>query len=439
MSKKTWAVVAAVALSAGLLVCPRAASGQANTWAGTSLALLIESAEWRSGLFRINASLDADNAGYDSDVLYGYFAEPVRDVTVSVASPTQIFFLLGKKAVIELYDKPQFVFYANTTSERAMNNTLEGRAHLVLNRFYFQGGGSIDSVRQRLSHELDLNVRQRSNQVNGLALWQASQEASLALLYRATRFSYGSVAYQGIELATALNRWEDAFDLISYFQPNSRIRFYVDGQYGRHIFAEAGPASRNTRSYAVLGGFEFIPQTKERRAVPGLHGSLTLGYKRFDVLNPAFSDAGGLAGHVSLSIGLLEKTTGRIFYSRDFQFSAFAGTAHYISLNYGGGITRQLTRKVSLTYDLLFGRSLYPALDPDLGGIPPPGSNQYTNHMVGVDVRTARNLRILLLGTYSTRVVDATGQTRSRIFVGLNLSYGTPKGIVSTPISGLSQ
>jgi hypothetical protein len=432
-------LVAAVLLGAGFVLCPPAASAQGNTWAGRSLALLVETARLHWGPLRVNNSLDLANAGYDSDVLYGYFAERLPDVTFSLAAPTQVLALAGKRAVLELYDRPQFVYYAKTASERTFNNTFEGRLHLVLNRFYFQGGFSVDNVRQRLSHELDLNIRQRSNSVNGLVLWQASEDISLALLYRGTRYAYGTIDYQGIDLAAALNRWEDRFDLISYVQPNSRIRLYVDGQYGRHKFTSAGPTSRNTRSYAVLGGFEILSEAPGERARAGLHGDFSLGYKYFDIIDPLLKDSSGLTGRASLSLGLFKRTTARVFFYRDFQFSVYAGTTHYISLNYGGGLNRQISRKITLSYDLLFGKSLYPALDEGLGGLLPSGENQYTNHMASLEVRLRRDLRLTVLGTLSRRVVDTTGLRRTRIFAGFTLSYGVPLGIVSTPVSGLSQ
>ena len=215
-----------------LIAFPGPALGQGRTWAGTSLAQMVEAARWRIGAFRVNASLSLANVGYDTDIYYGYLDEPVPDFTLTASVPVQVLLPLGKKVVLELNDSPQYLFYLETEKERAWNNIFGGRVHFALERFYIQAGGGLSNVRQRMSPELDVNIREKSDSLDGTILWQASKNVSLAALYGYARYDYGESEFGGIDLAEALNRKESYVDFVTYIQPSSKIRLFLDGQYG---------------------------------------------------------------------------------------------------------------------------------------------------------------------------------------------------------------
>ncbi|MBE3111519.1 MAG: hypothetical protein IMZ46_13615, partial [Acidobacteria bacterium] len=71
MKRRSIVLSAAAALLAWLFMLPGPVFGQGNTWAGASLAQMVEAARWRLGALRINASLALTNAGYDTDIYYG--------------------------------------------------------------------------------------------------------------------------------------------------------------------------------------------------------------------------------------------------------------------------------------------------------------------------------------------------------------------------------
>jgi hypothetical protein len=125
---------------------------------------------------------------------------------------------------------------------------------------------------------------------------------SLALLYGGSQYDYGDAEFGGTRLAEILNRKENYFDFVTYFQPNSRVRFFLDGQYGTYTFTEVASNFKDTRSYGAFCGLEFIPRTGETRRVAGVQGSISLGYKRFDVIDPQFVDASGFVGPSSPGI-----------------------------------------------------------------------------------------------------------------------------------------
>jgi len=439
MIKRSSVLFVMMALVVCVTVRPRAAWGQGNTWSGASLAQVVEDARWRFGSLRANAMFELADVGYNSDVYFGYRPGTTPDLTCYIGVPIQLLWPIGRNIVVDVFDKPQYQFFLGTPNERALNNTFSGQVHFAFDRIYIRAGVNFDKLHQSLSRELDFYVHQKSNELNGLVLWQASKAVSLAVLYKGARFDIGNVVYGGVNLAEALNRKENLIDFLTYVQPSSRFRFHVDGQYGNHVFTEARPNFRDTRTYAVFGGLDFLPNVSDRRAVAGLEGGFSLGYKRFDIIDPSFRDDSGFAGNADLSMGILKKTTGRIFFSRDFQYSVLPGATHYISLRYGGGIMRRLTRKVSASYDLSIGFTQYPQLDTGEGGVQPLGSNKFVNHMLGVDIQLARDLRILFRASAESRAVETTGLTARRGFIGLNLTYGAARRTVSTPLGGLVQ
>jgi len=431
MSKKPFLALAALAGLSWLVVAPSPAFGQGDTWAGASLAQMVEGARWRLGVLRVNATFSLSNVGYDSDVFYGYLAEPVPDYTFSAGTTVQVLMPLSKKIVLDVFDSPQYMFYLDTKNERAWNNTFRGQVHFAFDRVYVQLGGGLSNVRYRLSPELNVNVRQNQDGLDGLILWQVSQRASLAFVYGSATYDYGEAEFGGVSLSDYLNRKEDYFDLITYIEPSPKVRFFVDGQYGSYAFAKEEFRSRDARSYGIFGGIEFIPKTGEQLATAGIEGRLKLGYQRLDVIDSRFVDGSGFTGEADVSVSLMKRNAAHAFFSRGFQFSVFSGSSYYLATAYGGGISRLLSRKASLSYDISFGRVLYPGSEAPEGFL-----NRYTTHTFGLNLRLARHLSLGFLGTLGRRILDSSGLARNRNFFGFNLVYGSAGGGMSAPGGG---
>jgi hypothetical protein len=97
MNRRKFLTTAGLVFALWLFGAPDTAYGQGNTWAGTSLAQMVEAAKWRWGLLRVNAALELNNVGYDSDIYYGYLDEPVPDYTFSAGVPVQVLLPVSKR------------------------------------------------------------------------------------------------------------------------------------------------------------------------------------------------------------------------------------------------------------------------------------------------------------------------------------------------------
>ena len=436
MKRRLIVLSAAIAMLAWLVLLPRPVFGQGNTWAGASLAQMVEAARWRVGAFKVNAAFSLSNVGYDSDVLYGYTVEPVPDFTLSAGSTVQVLLPLSKKVVLDIFDSPQYVFYLETENERAWNNTFGGHVHFAFDRVYMHLGGGLSDVRYRLSSELNVNVRQKQDSLDGLVLWQVSKRASLAFVYGSAKYDVGEAELGGVSLTDSLDRKEDYFDFITYIQPSPTVRFSLDGQYGKYAFTNAEFQNRDARSYGVFGGIEFIPKIGEQLAKVGIEGSFSLGYQRLDIIDPSFVDGSGFTGAADVSVAFLKKNTARAFFSRGFEYSVYSGSSFYLSTAYGGGISRLLSRKVTFSYDISLGQSSYPADGAAGEGAPQGIRDLYTMHSFSLDIRLARYLSLTFLGTLGKRSIDQTGVAINRNFFGFSLVYGSAGGAMSAPGGG---
>jgi hypothetical protein len=436
MKTTGWWAVPVLVLLLGSVIAPPAAFGQGNTWAGQGLARTMDSAMWRAGILRANTAFTLSGAGYDSDIFYGFFGEAVPDAFFSAGTPVQLLCPVNKTVVLEVYDSPRYDFYLKTEQERAWNNTLRGQLHFAFSKVYFRLGGELADNRRRLGQELDINVREKTNRVDGLALWQVTHAASLAVIYDRIRFDYGDAVYNGEILAETLNRKVDSVEFAAFVQADPRFRFFVNGQYRNYNFTGITSQTKDTRSYAAFGGFVSVLREASPHQVGRIDGYLRLGYMKFDVLAAEQPDGDGLVGDVDLSVGIFRLTDARIFYSKVFEFSIYEGATFYAEQNYGAGLTRRLSRRTALAYDLTFGQSSYPQTGGDEG----PFSGQlfrFTTHRLTISSELSRFLRASLTGTLGRRLDPGTGQSWDRYIIALSLEYGTVAVREAGPLAGL--
>jgi hypothetical protein len=411
-----------------ILLAPQPARGWGQTWMGASLEQMVKSARWKAGLLRYSAALKFDNAGHDSDIYFGTTAARVPDYTLRAGVPFSFFLPVNKKLVIDVSENPQYVYYLETKKERALNNEFMGHVHLVFDRVYFQAGGGLSNVKQRLSPELMLNVRQKINDLTGLVLWQVSKGGSLALQYQTSVYRYDNPPDSGYNISENLNRRESFLNFTAYIQQVSKTRFFLDAEYGSYVFKEAIARDKDSRSYGIYGGVEFLPAPEVRGQGRGVQGRINLGYKYFDFIDPQRKGYSGLVGNTSVSIALREMTSVQGFFSRDFQFSAFSSLAYYLITSYGGGLSRSLTRKSRLDYALSFSRGVYPSDETIGGGQPRNLLIRYSVHSFRLTFKLRRDLELGLMASLGNRKGNVTFPGGNRFFAGFNLTYGYPGG-----------
>jgi hypothetical protein len=420
-----------------LILCiPVPALAWGNTWLGVNLERIVSTTRGKSGPFRYNMAIQVENAGYDSDLYYGYTLEQVPDYTFTAGLNFRAFLPIKKKVVFEVSAIPQYAFYLRTKNERALNGEFNGQIHFVLDRVYFQLGGGFSTVRDRLGPEVTVRVRHQYNDVFGLLLWQPSKDASFAFQYRRFFYRYADLIVAGSNLRDTLNRTEDYINIRAYLQQVSRARFFLDGEYGIYNFAEALSSDRNSRSYSAYGGIELAPAEGGEFQIRGIQGRLNLGYKYFDIRDPRGQDYSGLVGNSTLALGIFKTTALQAFFDRDVQFSAYSDFNYYLQTTYGGGIVHFFSRRLLFGYELSFLRVHYPGVNE--GAPTGPAVYRYILHSPRLLLRLRENLEISIFGNLGSRKSSLIEGAVNRTFVGLSLTYGYISGtnpLLSRPSS----
>ena len=408
-----------------------------STWMGAALEQIVDSAHWRLGALKYNAAIRVDDAGHDSDIYFGSLANPVPDYTFSAGPDIQVFLPLKKRIVFDISESPRYVFFLHTDRERTFNNTFTGQVHFIFDRFYIQVGGELINAKQRLSTELNLNIRLKEDDMNGLMLWQVSKGASLALQYRRSTLNYENLTSGFVNVSEALDRTETHVDAMAYLQQHSRVRFYLDGQYGSYVFAESVSRFKDSRSYGISGGAEFLPPAAGYEGqTSGIRGSINIGYQSFNVLDPLQKDYSGLSGNTAVSIGIMKLTALRAFFFRGPQFSVYSSQTYYLQTFYGAGLVRSLARHVLFAYDFYYGRDDYSGGGIS-GGSPSGGpADRYQTHSFMLNFRLRRELELSLLARLGKRNSTLAPRPESRDnFFGLSLTYGYSSAGLSMPAS----
>ncbi|MGA2363669.1 MAG: outer membrane beta-barrel protein [Candidatus Aminicenantales bacterium] len=412
-----------------------------STWMGAGLEAMVSAARWKAGPFRYTGAFQLGNAGYDSDIYFGTLANPIPDYTFTAGPDIQILLPLEKKIVFAISESPRYVFFLDTRRERTLNNSFTGQAHFIFDRFYIQAGAALTNAKQRLSTELNINVRLKEDSINGLALWQVSEGTSLALQYQRSVFRYENTTSGTANISENLNRTENYIDVMAFLQHQAKTRFYLDAQYGSYAFMEKISSYKDSRSYSVYGGVEFVPPAAEYASqTAGIRGRINIGYQLFHVLDPLQNDYSGLSGNTDVSWEIIKLTSLHLFFSIGPQFSVYSGVTYYLQTLYGAGLARSLSRKIMLSYDFSYSRNKYPAGEIAGGSSSGVPADRYMTHALNLNFQLQRDLGLSLMANLGSRNSRFAPRTDSRrYFIGFSLTYGYSPGGLAMPSGPVSR
>jgi hypothetical protein len=423
MSRRALLSIRFLAIALGCFLSLQISYGQSNNWMSESLEQAVNSAPWRAGNFRASAAFRLDNAGYDSDIYFGFAMDAVPDYRFTAVLDTRLFILLKDKVVLDFAERPEYQFYLRNQNERAWNNAFRGEAHFVLKKVYIRTGVGSANIRERVSPELSINVRRLEDSVLGLAFWQVSHEASMAIQFRGFDFKYQNPPEGGVNVQENMDRKEAYVNYRFFWQKVPRTRFYLDAEFGKFMFTEPSASLRDSQSYSIYGGAEFLPPAGDEGRTRGVHGRLNIGYRKFMMKESWQGNFEGLVGNTGVSIAALRRTAIRAYLGRDLQYSAFSDYTYYLQTFYGLGLSRYFSRRTEFTYDLFFSVIDYPWYT---GGEPSSDQTNFLSHLVRLFFKPGKNFEVGLMALLANRGESMYIAGGKRYFIGLNFIYGTP-------------
>ena len=287
------------------------------------------------------------------------------------------------------------------------------------------GRRSLSNVRRRLSPELDVNVREKRDGLNGLVLWQALEDDVARRDLRRSRIRLRRCRVSRDEhLPRLLNR-ERGFCRLRHLHPAEPENEAFRGRAIRnlHVHGDGCRPTGTRRATAIFGGVEFIPRTGEvcqrighPRAASAWDTCVSTS------IDPGVPDGSGFAGEADVSFEFLKKDDGAAFFSRGFQFSdLFRGQSITCRRPTAAGYAAHLSRRATLSYDFSYRTN---RLSRETRASQ-ASNNRLLTHTFSLDLRLARHLDVTLLGHARRRGRDMAAEpVRNRNFFGFSLIYG---------------
>lgn len=416
MTGKLARTATALTFVLGTALLPARARGWGLTWTGNNLEAALRNARASIGPLRLDSALRLTDAGYDSNIYFGAPEVAIEDYTFGVGPDLRVFLPAKKSLVFEVAEFPQYVYFIRTRNERTWNNAFLGQAHLVMKRIYVLVGQGLTSTREHWSPEADLKVRRREDRRRGLILWQASRTMSFSVDYSRTKYRHENQTLADIPIAERLDRSESYATLSLYYQPSPRLRWFLDGEYGVYDFV-AEARSGKPRSYRASAGLEFLPGGP-------FQGKVNLGYKSFRAPSLQEKSYSGIYGKTSIVVRPTRLMEFKALFERDIQFSVWYDNTSFVQTVYGGGISRLLSRRIRLDYQLLFSRNQYALRAADPGSSWQDKLDRQVSHTVGLRLQMGRKFEVGLRGGWVNRKSDLAWANGRRSSAGMDLSYG---------------
>jgi len=389
-----------------------------DTYKGEELLRQMSLAPWKVGPFRIRPEIILSDLGYDSNI----YSQPeaVGDYRLTVGPSFTGYLAIRKKIVLTLYESPRYVYFFETTRERAWNNYFRADANILLNKMFLSAGAAWMDARERWNYEIDIRPRRKQADVQVSALLQTGKKTGFSLDFSASRIRYENLEFEQFPIAQELDRDEFRAAGGFYLQMTPRIRVFVQLEYGRFDFRDPlNPRDAETRT--AYAGFEFSPGGR-------VNGRVRLGYKTLYPLNGGEPDFQGLVGDSSVSIDIARPIRLRGSYRRDVQFSVSYNARFFVENIAGGGLSLYIfKRKVRLDYDYNLVRNAYRPPSGEAGAGDFSMADKFTMQSVGFYFRLKENIGLGVTAGRWDRKTDLIGWNygwrSKRNFAGLNLTY----------------
>jgi hypothetical protein len=286
----------------------------------------------RLGPLGLSPTVTITNFGIDTNV-FNDSVDPKSDFTFTATPKMQARLRSGRLTVGGSL-ATGLVYFQEFDEERTIEYSAQGRGDLDLGWFRpFARAERLDT-RDRLSVELDVRAPRVSTLVEGGGRAVLSPKTGVTLAARRTTVTFDQASvFDGIALSETLNSRTTALEagLELYLTPLTTVTMMVSGQQDRF----ASTPERNADSIKLM-------PTVRLEAPAIIQGTLAVGYRRFDGLDPRLPDYHGVVFQGSLSHVIAERTKVALGLNRDVQYSFEVLEPYYLTSGARLTITHQL-------------------------------------------------------------------------------------------------
>jgi hypothetical protein len=307
------------------LLWPAAVAAQSSVGGGPLTSTLAD-AEPTVGILTIGRirfapGLTIREIGWDSNVFDESEAEGPKEDYVAAVQPDVSAFTRLRFLRLSAYAGSELTYYKTYNSERSVGHQARARADFLLSRIRpFIGVGQVET-RTRPNGEIDTRADRQEDELSGGVAFDVSANA---LFYGAAyRLSteYEDALESGVNLSETMTRDDYNYEAGMKTDLTPLLSLQLAASY-RHNEFRFEPI-RNGQSWSGLATFHFAPDAV-------VNGTVIVGYRDMDFVDPELNSFRGLVGTASLTYTVLE--VGRISaaLTRGVEYSFDANEAYYV-------------------------------------------------------------------------------------------------------------
>lgn len=293
----------------------------------------LSKARVRIGPLAMSPMIELTNFGYDSNVLDLPNGESKGDYTFTLSPHSDLWLKMGptwlKGAVRE-----DVVWYQNTASDRAANQSYTAGWLAPLNHLRINLNGTYIRARERVGFEID--TRAQRSEVDGDGTIEVRVLARTFIGVRGSRrqFDYAQDAeFLGTNLHDALNRvvTSGGVTIRHELTPLTSISVIANREQDRFTVSSL----RDSDTTELLGQVTFDPSAL-------VHGSARVGYRDFQPHVVGIPGFRGVTTNIDLGYTLLESTRFTFGAQRDVEYSYDANEPYYLLTGVTGSVAQQV-------------------------------------------------------------------------------------------------
>jgi hypothetical protein len=345
----------------------------------------------RLGPVEFRPRLAFTNVGIDNNV-FNERTNPKRDFTF-VATPDLEVSLHPGRLRVAYTTGTEFVYFKQYTSERSLNRNLGARVDLDLSFLKPFASFSSAQTSARANSEIDIRALHRPrNYAAGTKLKIASRTEMVFTAREARDVYADGETFRGVDLARNLDEKTRGYDatLNVALTPFTTAGVVVSTEETRF---DRSPL-RNSDTLRILPTVTFSP-------LGLITGTASVGYRRFNGLDPSLPDYRGLVSAGSIGILFVGRYKLDTTFTRDVRYSYEDVVPYYLVTGGRGTLAAQAFGMFELR--VLGGRESMAYR----GGVAAvPGTDRLTSYGGGVGRRIGDRARVLVDLEFLHRVSD---------------------------------
>jgi hypothetical protein len=301
------------------------------------------------GPLGLKRSFRITNLGIDTNV-FNDPEDPRQDTTVSFVPELESVLTLGGTR-LKIAASANLTYFHRFASQRSLGTNDTVRWDIPINRFQPYVSYTFNQLKARPNLEIDTRATHRTSTLLAGTAVRLASRALVGIEVRRGRTSFDEdAAFLGMNLSSALDRSTETLATKFEYELTPLTRFRLIADTERERFDDA--LGRGSRSITVKPGFEFAPTALIR-------GTAVVGYRRFDISDPAVPDFSGPTASVDIAYTLRGATQFAVRAERDVAYSVFDLQPYYVL---AGGMltaTQRLTDAWDVSVNVMRQRQTY--------------------------------------------------------------------------------